>query len=170
MVIHVALRETHAVRRLATGDDDLLDPQLAGRFDHVVRTEHVPLEAFVVRDQHVPGVSGEVDHRVDLFDLLSFVAGHVEVRAEGIEDLAAICEISLQGVDVGIGERNKIQVEDLVPLAEKIGNHIATSFAGAASENDSFATSHLRERDFIIDYGDMDTGFQVTLIFVVVLE
>lgn len=156
MVVHVALREAHAVRRLATGDDDLLDAQLARRFDHVVRAEHIPLEALVVWHEHVSGVCSEVNHRVDLFDMGSFVAGHVEMRAEGIEDLAAVCEISLEGVDIWVRERDKIQIEDLVPLVEKVGNNMAASFAGTASEYDSFATtSHLKMIEVPISFRDV---------------
>ena len=57
----VALGEADAVDGLGAGDDDLFDAELAGCFDDVVGLGHVAGEAFIVRDEHVPRVGGEVD-------------------------------------------------------------------------------------------------------------
>ena len=35
----------------------------------------------------------------------------MEVGGKGIEDLTSICEISLQGVNRGVGERIEVKVE-----------------------------------------------------------
>lgn len=99
MVVAIPLRETNPVGRLAARDNDLFDAQLARCFDYIVRTQHVAAEAFRVRDQHVPRVGGEVDHRIRGLDAGAigaaggFVVREVEVGGEGVEGLAGVGEV-----------------------------------------------------------------------------
>ena len=68
MVVAVPLRKTHPVRRLAARDHDLPDPELARRFDDIIRAEDVAAKALGVRDQHVARVCGEVDDGIGSLD------------------------------------------------------------------------------------------------------
>ena len=56
-----------------------------------------------------------------------FVVGKVEVRTEGVEGLARVGEVCFQGVDRGVREGSKVDVEDLVACVEEIGDAV---FAG----------------------------------------
>ena len=49
MIITIALGEANPIRRLTARDNDLFDSQFAGGFNDVVRTQHVPFEALVIR-------------------------------------------------------------------------------------------------------------------------
>lgn len=74
---------------------------------YVVCAHHVGLEAFVVWNQHVAGIGGEMDDHVWWgFRITLLIASGVEVRGEGSEDLAAIGKVCLEGVyaRTGIGK------------------------------------------------------------------
>ena len=139
VVVDVALSEADAVRRLRAGDDDLLDPELARGLDDVVRAQHVAAEALVVRHQHIARVRGEVDHRVRRLQGRVAVLRHVEVGAQRVEDLPAVGKVDFHRVDVGIVERDQVEVEHFVPLGHEVGDHMAAGFAGPAGEDDAFA-------------------------------
>jgi hypothetical protein len=64
VVVSVALAEADAVGCLAGGCDDFLDAEFGGGFDYVVGGGDVGAEAFVVGDEHVPGVCCEMDDLV----------------------------------------------------------------------------------------------------------
>lgn len=68
------------------------------------------------------------------------VAGEVEVRCQGVEDLAAICEVGFQSEDVcrTVGKVHKIEVENGVALGEEVGDDMSTGFARAAGEDYTF--------------------------------
>ena len=67
------------------------------------------------------------------------VLGHGEEGGEGVEDLARVGEVRFHGVDVRVVEGDEVEVEDLVPLREEVGDHVPPGFAGAAGEDDAFA-------------------------------
>ena len=99
VVVGVGLGEADAVRRLRAGDDHLLDAELARRFDHVVRAEHVAPEALAVGDQHVARVRGEVDdgvrgpHARAVGPPRVLVVAEVEMRRQRVEGLPGVGEI-----------------------------------------------------------------------------
>ena len=65
MIITISLCKADPVRRLTARNDDLLDSQLACSLNHVVGTQHVALEALVIRYQHIPCVRCEMYDGID---------------------------------------------------------------------------------------------------------
>jgi len=119
VVIGIALREANAIGGFGAGDDDFGDAEFAGCFDYVVGCEYVASEALVVWDEHVACVGSEVDDYIwRLGHLVLVVTSEVVMRCEGVEDLAAVCEVGLEGEDVmvGAGEVDQVDIEDLVAL------------------------------------------------------
>jgi hypothetical protein len=121
IIVPVALPETDRVCRLRAANHNLLDSEFASDLDHVVRRLSVSVEQLIVRNEHVPGVRGEVDDNVrnqgwsrrgDLVFL------HFEERGEGVEDLSAVGQIGLEGVhgDLGIREGDDVEVHDCLGL------------------------------------------------------
>lgn len=133
MILGLALRETNPVRCLRARDDHFLDSQFASRFDDVVGAQHVSAEAFAVGDEEVARVGGEVDHGVGRLnagaggEARAFVVREVEVRGEGVEDLARIGEVGFQGVHDGMGKRGEVDVEDGVAARKKVRDAVALS-------------------------------------------
>ena len=70
----------------------------------------------------------------------------VEVGSEGIEDLAGVCEVCLEGVHCGVRERGQVEVENGVTFGEEVRDHVATCFSRATGEHDTFACG--RGHDF----------------------
>ena len=68
MIIAIPLREADSIGGLTAGNNNVLDSQLTGRLDYIVGTQHVPLEALIVRYQHVPCVCREMYDRIDRAD------------------------------------------------------------------------------------------------------
>ena len=64
---------------------------------------------------------------------------------EGAIDLANVCKIDFQGVDIRRWRKTlegyEIEVEDLVAEGEKVGNDVVAGFSGTAGYNDSFRHS-----------------------------
>lgn len=119
MVISIALRKANAIGGFRAGDDDFGDAEFAGCFDYVVGREYVASEALVVWDEHVACVGSKVDDYIwRLGDLILVVTSEVVMRCEGIENLAAVCEVGLEGEDVVVGARevDEVDIEDLVAL------------------------------------------------------
>ena len=135
MVVTIALRKANPIRRLTTRNDDFLHPQLTCRLNDIVCTHHVSLEALVIRNQHVSCISCEMYDRIDGAYRHSvgvsrvLVVLDVEIRGEGIEDLASICEVGLQGVDGGMGERVEVEVKDVVAALEEVRNYVPAGLA-----------------------------------------
>lgn len=139
VTVGVPLREAHAICRLRTRDHHFLDSEFTRRFDHVVCALYVRHEALVVWHQHIPRVGRKMYHSVRLLHAGFLVLGHVEERREGVEDLAAVGEIGLHGVDIGVVEGYEIEVQDFVALRYQVGDTVAAGFAAAAGENDPFS-------------------------------
>ena len=60
------------------------------------------------------------------------------MSGERVEDLAALGEVDLEGVDVWVVERDEIEVEDLVTLGEEVWDDVTPGLAGSAGEYDTF--------------------------------
>ena len=119
MVVGIALGEANSIGGLGAGDDDFGDAEFAGSLDDIVGCEYVASEALVVWDEHVACVGSEVDDYIwRLGHLVLVITSKVVMRCEGIEDLAAVCEVGLEGEDVmvGAGEVDQVDIEDLVAL------------------------------------------------------
>lgn len=100
--VDVALGVGRAVDRDAAGEDDLLDAQFAGGFDHVVCRDGVCAECFVVRDHHVAGVARHVDDCIwEGRKARGEGLAEVELAREGAEDLACLCEVGFDRVHFG---------------------------------------------------------------------
>lgn len=133
MIFGFALREANPIRCLRARDDDFLDSQFASRFDDVVGAQHISAEAFAVGDEQVARIGGEVDHGVGRLDAGAggkarvFVMREVEVRRQGVENLARIGEVGFQGVHDGIRKRSEVDVEDGVAARKKVGDAVALS-------------------------------------------
>lgn len=140
MPVLVSLGETDPIRRLGTGDDDLLDPQLGPRLDDVVSRLGVGPEGLVIGDEHVTSVGRKVDdgvrglRRTRTGDLELV---EVEQRGKGVEDLARFGQVDLQGVDGyrGIGEGDEIQVEDFVALGDEVGDDMFSGLAASSGQD-----------------------------------
>ena len=100
--VDVALGVGRAVDRDAAGEDDLLNTQFAGGFDHVVCRDGVCAECFVVRDHHVAGVARHVDDCIwEGREARGEGLAEVELARESAEDLACLCEVGFDRVHFG---------------------------------------------------------------------
>lgn len=139
VVVRVTLCEAHAVDGLRRGDDDFLNAELRGGFDYVVGGEGVDAEGLAVRHEQVARHGGEVDHYVGRSGGFSgFVAGEVEVRRQGVEDLAGVCQVCFEVEDIGEVGGDKIEVQDRVTFGSEVGYYMAAGFAATAGEDDAF--------------------------------
>lgn len=62
---------------------------------------------------------------------------------ESIEDLSTVCKIGFECEDLVVCEWNEIEVQNFVAFAEEVWDDMATGFARATSEDDSFADGGL---------------------------
>ena len=135
MIIAIALGKAYAISGLTTRDDDLFDSQFAGSLDDIVSTQHVALEALIIRDEHVPRIRREMDDGIDWaygdgFGVTGVrVVIYVEVGSKSIENLTGVGEVCLEGVDGGVREWNKVEVENRVTFGEKVGDYVTACFS-----------------------------------------
>lgn len=134
MIVTVPLCKTNSICCLTACDDNLLDPQLTRSLNHIVRTQHVPLEALVIRHQHISRVRREMYDRIDRAHGYGVrvrrirVIVDMEVGCKGIENLAGVCEVCLEGVNRGVGEWGQVKVEDGVTFGDEMRDHVPACF------------------------------------------
>ena len=65
------------------------------------------------------------------------VTSHVEMGSQGIEYLARVRKVRLQSVHIcrRIWKHDKVKIQDLMSLGEKIRNHMAASFTTASCKD-----------------------------------
>ena len=135
MIIAIALRKANPIRSLTARDNNLLDPQFAGRLDDIVSTQHVSPEALIIRHEHVPRVRREVYDGIDWAygDGVGVrgvgVVIYVEVGSESVEDLTGVGEVGLEVIDGRVGEWDKVEVEDGVTFGEEVGDYVTACFS-----------------------------------------
>lgn len=135
MIVAIALSKADPISGLTARNNDLLDSQLACGLNHVISTQYVPLEAFIVRHKHVPRIRCEMYDSIDWTHRYCFrvtrvgVVINMEVRSKGVEDLTSISEVCLEGVDGGMRERGEVQVEDRMTLGKEVRNYVAACFS-----------------------------------------
>ena len=82
--------------------------------------------------EHVARICAEVDDCIWWpGDIRTFVAGEVEVRCQGIEDLAAVGQVGFECEDAsfGVWEVGEVEVEDLIAALDELGNDVAAGFS-----------------------------------------
>lgn len=135
MIVAIALGKANPISGLTARNNDLLDSQLACGLNHVVSTQHVPLEALVVRHQHVPRIRCEMYDGIDWAHRYCFRVARVgviidmEVRSKGVEYLTSISEVCLEGVDGGMRERGEVKVENRMTVGKEVRNYVAACFS-----------------------------------------
>lgn len=128
MEISIALRETDAVCCFGAGNDDFLDADFAGGFNDIVCAQDVAPEAFAVWDKEIASICCKMNHGIGFFDTDTsratrvLVVGKMEMGGEGVEDLAGVCEVGFQGVDCGMRQGSKVDIQDRVAFRKKIGD------------------------------------------------
>lgn len=131
MIIGIALGEADTVGSFRAGNDDFLDAEFAGRFDHIVCAEDVATEAFAVWHEEISGIGCEVDHCVGFLNADAagaagvLVVGKVEVGGEGVVDLAGVREVGFESMDCGMREREEVDIQDRVAFREEIRDAMA---------------------------------------------
>jgi len=85
-----------------------------------------------VLTEHVACVCAEVDDCIrGAGDVGALVACEVEVRCEGIEDLAAVCEVGFESEDTStwVWEVYQVEVQDLIATLDELWDDVAACFA-----------------------------------------
>jgi hypothetical protein len=160
VVIGIALGKADSIGGFGAGDDDLFDAEFAGCFDDIVGCGYVASEALVIWNEHVACVGCEMDDYIwGLRYLVLIVAGKVVMSCvkcywssialsktksftgEGVVDLTAVGQVSLECKDIVVISRevDQIEIQNFVALLDEFWDSMAASLAGTASEYNAFS-------------------------------
>lgn len=131
MIIAIPLRKANPISRLTTRNNNLLNPQLARGLNHIISTQHIPFKTLIIGHEHVPRIRCEMYNGIDWAHGHRFrvsrirVVINVEIRSEGVEYLAGVRKVCLEGVYCGVREGGEVEVKYGVTFGEEVGYYVA---------------------------------------------